>query len=267
MINFFISINKSERISIFITMIRKKADGRLWEIDLFRGIALCVMIIFHFLYDLNHFSITNFHLYSGFFSYLAQFTASIFVILAGVSLSISYVKAKQYQLSEKEIQRKFIIRGLKIFFLGMVLTFFTWYAIPERYIVFGVLHCIGASIILSILFLRYHLLNYLVGIIFIGAGLYLRTMTFDFQWLLPLGLLPQRFYTIDYFPLLPWFGVVLFGIALGKTLYPNAQRRFYITEEINGHIPQGICFFGRHSLHVYMLHQPILLALIFLLFL
>ena len=247
-------------------MIRKQSNGRLWEIDLLRGIALYIMIIFHFLYDLNYFSVTHYHLYSGYFSYLAQLTASVFVVLAGVSLSIGYAKAKQKQLSMKDIRINFIIRGVKIFGLGMCITLITFIAIPERFVIFGVLHLIGVSIILSVLFLNYHHLNYLLGVLFIAIGLYLRTITFDFNWFIPLGLLPHQFYTIDYFPLLPWFGVVLFGIALGKTLYPDANRRFHIKDEIYGSIPQGICFFGRNSLPVYMFHQPILIGLIFLIF-
>jgi len=254
-------------IIILRKMFRKYANGRLWEIDLLRGIALYIMIIFHFLYDLNHFSVTHYPLYTGYFSYLAQLTASVFVVLAGISLSISYMKAKQKQISINSIRSNFLIRGGKIFGFGMFITLITFIVIPERFVIFGVLHLIGISIILSILFLNYHYLNYLLGFIFIGIGLYLRTMTFDFQWLLPLGLLPHQFATIDYFPILPWFGVVLFGIALGKTLYPDAKRRFHLKEEITGSIPHGICFFGRNSLPVYILHQPILIGLIFLLFL
>lgn len=243
----------------------KKANGRLWEIDAIRGIALIIMILFHFFYDLNHFGVTNYKLYTGLFSYLAYITASVFVILAGVSLTIN-LKKSQKKYATKEIYKRFILRGIKIFLLGVIITLITLFYIPERFVLFGVLHCIGISIILAIPFLSYKTTNILLGIPIIAIGMILRTMTFDFEWFIPLGFLPQRYFTIDYFPLFPWFGVILIGIALGNLLYPDAQRSYKIREQIKNPIPKGISFIGRHSLHVYFLHQPILILIILLIF-
>ena len=247
-------------------MILKKADGRLWEIDILRGVAIVFMIFFHFLYDLNHFSITNMRLYSGPMAYVVYITASVFVILVGVSLTLSYSKAQQ-RLSKKEIRFKVLRRGAKIFLLGMVITVISWIYIPERFVIFGVLHCIGVSIILSLPFIRYKATNLILGFLLIGVGVYLKTLTFDFNWLIPLGFLPRRFFTIDYFPLLPWFGVVMVGVAIGNFIYPNAKRRFQLGDQSRNLVTKALCFIGRHSLIIYFLHQPILVGFIFLLLL
>ena len=130
--------------------------------------------------------------------------------------------------------------------------------------IFGILHCIGVCTILSLPFLKYTWQNLFLGTIVIIFGLYLRLFTFDFSWLLPLGFLPQKYFTIDYFPLLPWFGAVLIGIALGHILYPEGQRRIHLPDYSSVGINQKICFMGRHSLHIYFIHQPILISIIFL---
>jgi uncharacterized membrane protein len=244
-------------------MIVKKRDGRLWEIDLIRGIAIILMVVFHFLYDLNHFSITRLNLYNGVFSYISSITASIFVFIAGISLTISYNRSKLKQEISK-IKIRFVKRGIKLLFLGFVITILSWLYIPERFVIFGILHCIGISIILSIPFIKKTYSNILFGSILIISGIILRTMTFDFNWLIPFGFLPPKYFYIDYFPILPWFGLVLIGISFGNLFYPNANRRFHLKDRSNGYFSEKICFIGRHSLHIYFIHQPILVSLIFI---
>ena len=159
---------------------------------------------------------------------------------------------------------KFLRRGTKIFSLGMIITALSWIYIPERFVIFGILHCIGISIILSLPFIRYKVTNLILGFLLIGAGIYLKTLNFDFNWLIPLGFLPRRFFTIDYFPILPWFGVVMVGMAIGNFVYPNTKRRFHLGDRSCNLITKALCFIGRHSLIIYFLHQPILVGLIFL---
>jgi len=244
-------------------MISKNAEGRLWEIDFLRGIAIILMIIFHFIYDLNHFSVIFYKLWIGPFAYASSIIASVFVILVGISLTIYYNKKNQH-FSIQQIRLQLVKRGVKIFSLGMLITVVSYIIIPERFVIFGILHCIGVCIILSLPFLKYTWQNILLGSMIIIFGLYLRLFTFDFSWLLPFGFLPLKYFTIDYFPLLPWFGAILVGIALGNVLYPEGQRRIHLPYHSSVGIFQKICFMGRHSLHIYFIHQPILISLIFL---
>jgi uncharacterized membrane protein len=241
----------------------RKTKDRFWEIDFIRGFAIILMIIFHILYDLNYFKITNYPIYSGIILYLARLTAAIFVILVGVSLSISYSKIKNI-LTTKMIILKYLKRGCITIFLGIIISIISWFYIPRGFVIFGILHFIGTSIILSLIFIRYKLFNVIFGIFIIIIGLYLRTLSFDFNFLIPLGLIPNNFWTIDYFPLLPWFGIILLGISIGNIIYPNKIRKFDIIDRSKNMIVKLFCFLGRNSLIIYFLHQPIIIVLIYL---
>lgn len=241
----------------------KSPKGRIWEIDFLRGIAVMMMIIFHILYDIYYFAGYPFALYSGFWWFFARITAGIFVLLVGVSLALSYSRAKP-SLSGHELTVKYLKRGLKIFSWGLLITAVTWLFLAERGTIwFGVLHLIGVSIILARPMLRFERLNLLLGVAIILVGIYLYTIVFMFPWLLPLGLRPAAFYSLDYLPLLPWFGIVLLGLCIGKRLYPDAGSK---SKTRAPHAARHVCFLGRHSLLVYLLHQPVLIAIIYLLF-
>lgn len=242
-------------------MILKKGKDRFWEIDFLRGFAIILMVFFHIIYDLNFFSITNFRIYSGIILYIARLSASIFVVLAGISLSISYSKSKNW-LKTNDIILKFIKRGLKILFLGVIISVITWFYIPRGFVVFGILHFIGTSIILSLIFIRYRVINIIFGLFFIIVGFYLKSLTFDFNILIPLGFIPNNFWTIDYFPLFPWFGIFLIGISIGNIIYPDFKRKYEIKDLSKKLLVKSFCFLGRNSLLIYFLHQPIIIGII-----
>jgi uncharacterized membrane protein len=154
---------------------------------------------------------------------------------------------------------------LKIFSLGLVITLATWVLIGHGFIVFGILHFIGLSIILAYPFLKFKLWDFYLpfGAFLILAGLVLSTVTFSSPWLLWLGFIPIGFYTFDYFPILPWFGIVLIGLYFGNLLYPDSMQRFKIRDFSKSSLVRFLSFLGRHSLIIYFLHQPILIALLY----
>jgi len=240
----------------------KNLDKRFWEIDFLRGLAIVMMIIFHFFYDLNYFGGYTFNLHSGFWWGFARATATIFIILVGISLTLSYSRAMQKRTGK--LGRKYLKRGLKIFSWGLIITVITWVFLRGGFIVFGVLHLIGISIILAYPFIKHRYRNLLLGIIFIIIGLYLGSFFFDFYWLFWLGLMPGGFYTLDYFPIFPWFGVVLVGLFLGNSLYQNYKRRFRLRDLSGSPLMRLFCFLGKHSLLIYLIHQPILIILLYL---
>jgi uncharacterized membrane protein len=227
-----------------------------------RGIAIIMMILFHLLYDLNYFVGYDLNLHSGFWLHFGRATATIFILLVGISLTISYSRAKRRH--KKSIYLKYLKRGLRIFAWGLLITLATWLFLRAGFVVFGVLHLIGISIILAYPFLKLRLWNLLPGVLFISLGIYLKNYTFGFSWLMWLGLRPEHFYTIDYFPILPWFGVILIGLFLGYLLYPDCTRRFNIYDPSNFVVIRLLCLFGRHSLLIYLIHQPILIAVLYL---
>jgi uncharacterized membrane protein len=241
----------------------KKSLIRFWEIDFLRGIAVILMIFFHFLYDLNYFGIIALSLYKGYFLIYVYLVGIIFFTLVGISLTISYSKVKD-KLTNNELKTKFVSRGLRIFGLGILISLISYIILNEGYILFGVLHCIGLSIILAYPFLKYRYFNLLFGLLLIVAGLFLKNLSFNFYWLFWIGFIPENFYTIDYYPILPWLGVILIGLFLGNMLYFENKRKFDLANLSNFRIVGLFTYLGKNSLIIYFIHQPILLFIIFL---
>jgi uncharacterized membrane protein len=239
---------------------------RFWEVDFLRGIAIIMMVIYHIMFDVVFLNITYIDLSSIPVLLFLYPIGTMFLLLVGVSLTLSYSRTEA-TLSSWEQQRKFILRGLYIFGGGMLVTIGTWLYLKQGYVIFGVLHCIGVSTILAYPFIRRRVDPFVLGIICVIIGVFLQLkVVVDFPWLLWLGFIPNTFYTVDYFPLLPWFGVILIGIFIGNSLYQNNKRRFNIKDFSHVLTVRGVCFLGRHSLLIYLLHQPIIVALLTLFF-
>lgn len=237
--------------------------GRFWELDLIRGTAVVMMVLFHLAYDLSFFGIYSIDIYSGFWFYFARITASIFILLVGVSLILTASKYGRQKRGELRI--KLLKRGMRIFSLGLGITAATYILIGNGFIIFGVLHLIGLSIILSYPFLNLKRLNAALGAVIIVAGIYLQNIAFGFPWLLWLGLAPMGFYTLDYFPLLPWFGLILIGIYLGDELYKGYERIVDLPDLSSNAFVKPILLLGRNSLAIYLIHQPLIILALFIL--
>ncbi len=232
---------------------------RFWEIDFVRGAAIILMVASNLVTDLDFFGAYK-TAQGDFWWFFARLVASLFVFLVGISLAVSYSKAKKI-LPEKKLFEKYLNRGLKIFCLGLAITLFTMLFLRSGFVVFGILHFIGFSIILAFPFLkRGGKENFFAGIIFIAIGFLLQPLRFDFPWLLWLGFIPTNFYTVDYFPLFPWFGVALLGLFSGNRLYNGSVRRFKLHNFSRFFFARLFCFFGRHSLLIYLIHQPIIIS-------
>lgn len=214
-------------------------EKRFWEIDLLRGIAVIMMVAYHLFYDLNYFRIYPINIDSGFWWFFARSIAITFILLAGVSLNL-YSRA---EIQGSASFPRYLKRGLGIFSWGIGITVITWIFLKDAFIRFGVLHLIGGACIC--------------------LGFHLKNITFNSEWLVWLGL-RGSFCTVDYFPLFPWFGVILIGISLGNIFYPECSRRFKLPD-LDIFPVRFFSFLGRRSLLIYLIHQPILILLLYLL--
>ena len=199
--------------------------ARLWEVDALRGVAITMMVVYHLLFDLSSLAGYDINVYTGFWRVWARATASLFIVLVGVSLTLSLVRARQ-KAPGAPLFGKYLRRGLGVFACGLLVTAGTGLLFPEAIVTFGILHFIGTSIVLAYPFLGLGWANLPLGLACIALGLYVGGITLPFPWLLWLGLAPTGYMTFDYFPLLPWFGLVLLGIWLGGVVYPGHMRRF-----------------------------------------
>lgn len=233
---------------------------RFIELDVLRGLAIIFMIFLHILWDLDYFGIMpiNNEIYK-----FQKIIPAMFFVLVGMCLIVSRNRQmSKPSFDEKKYDKHLLLRGLKILSLGVVITFITMLFLPDKPIFFGVLHCIGLSIILCIPFLKFKSFNLLFGAMIIIAGLTMNLFPVEDPTILHLavgfhqGDVAQ--YTIDYFPLLPWFGISLLGIALGNILYRDNERRFKMPD-LSRYKPTKIfSWLGQHSLAIYLVHQPII---------
>ena len=229
---------------------------RIWELDVFRGICILGVIAVHFIYDLTElYGIIDWQ-YPDWFSFIKDWGGVLFILLSGICATLG---------------SRSVRRGLVVFFSGMIITAVTYgmyrFGFAKSIIIyFGVLHCLGLCMMLWFFFKRLPTwLLAVLGIAMVAAGLYLRGVCLvDHPWLVPLGFTFPDFATSDYFPLLPNLGFFLLGAVLGRTVYRKKESLLPSVSDRNL-IVRVFSFFGRQSLLIYLLHQPVLAAICMLL--
>jgi uncharacterized membrane protein len=237
-------------------------SGRFWDVDAVRGIAIAMVVLYHLVYDLDNFAGYPIGSTSGFWAVFADTSAFLFVFLAGLSLSISYARADAASPPARSLFGKYLRRGLRIFAYGMLITLVFW-ALDYGYVVFGILHLIGASIVLAYPFMKLRFTNLLLGFSLIAAGAYLQARDVVVGGvagvlLVPIGILPENLFMPDYRPLLPWLGVVLLGLFSGNAAYLAWMKKRAPSPAPRAAAP--LAFLGRRTLFIYLVHQLILIA-------
>lgn len=224
----------------------KPVGLRFWEIDVLRGLALILMIIYHLLYDLNEFFHVNIAYNEGLFYFMGKTAAVLFILVAGISCSFS---------------RNNTLRAFKLILWGYIIFFVTNIVVPGSNIVFGILHFLGVCLLLYPIFKNIHpYLLALTGAAIILTGEITSKLSINHNWLVPLGFEGQNFSSVDYFPLIPWYGVFLLGISIRKIVYK--QNRSLI-KTVNKYF-RPLAAVGKHTLIIYLIHQPIIMATLYL---
>lgn len=242
---------------------------RYWEVDAVRGIALVGMIVYHFLACM-----VIFHMIvedEEFLSYYGtiNIASASFVLIAGVALILRHARKKGR--TTKEYYRSIVIKALFLFVVAIGITIATWIGAAlflhnDVYVKFGFLHMLSISMLLCLPFLQFGKWNILPGIIVVLIGIFVIPEITAPEWLYPLGIHGADFMntTQDYFPLFPWFGVLLIGIALGDLFYPNGIRSFRFPEA--GRIGKFFARMGngKVTLAVYLAHIPVIFAILWI---
>lgn len=234
----------------------KADDGRrIWEIDFLRGLAIILMVCYHLLFDVGEFvGVERFLGWSTDLSTTAwtiaqYFFAGLFIILSGISGTLS---------------RSNIRRGLRLLAVSLLVSVATYLFDPSSAVYFGILQCLAVSmLVFGAAFEKAGAVACAAwGAAVIGLGAALpalkRALAVRHDWLLPFGLHSPSFSSFDYFPLIPWFGIFLVGAALGKSVY--ASRRSLLPWRL----PRTfVNIAGRHSLLIYIVHQPVIMGVLY----
>lgn len=229
---------------------------RLDILDVARGFALLAMALYHALWDIGFLRLTATNLALGPSGRLAaRLIAGSFLFLVGVSLVLAHGRGVRW--------RAFLRRLGLISAAAGAITVATRFAFPDSYIFFGILHCIAVASLAALPFLRAPAaVTALAAGAALAAPLLLRDPLFDAPFLLWTGLGTVTPVTNDYVPLFPWFGSVLAGIAAARAALPSLQGRL-ARWRAKGRSARALACAGRHSLLVYLIHQPLLLAALY----
>lgn len=232
--------------------------ARIPLIDALRGAAIVMMLAYHFSFDLNYFRVLHQNFYQDvFWTTSRNVILGSFLALVGVSLALAAGHGIRWPAYGRRLA---VIAACAI-----MVSAGSYFMFPASWIYFGVLHFIAVAGIAGLAFVRLHLANLLIGAALIAAGALFASPLFDQPWLNWVGLVTRRPVTEDYVPLLPWFGVVLVGLFIGQQLVQARRLAPARGWHAAGTIGRSLAWAGRHSLAIYMLHQPLLLGILYLL--
>ncbi len=243
--------------------------GRVFELDALRGLALFLMVLHHLIFDLRYLLALDVFAFqeSAWFIHLLQpFFLAVFLVVSGISCTFSRSNRR---------------RGLRLLALALALTAVTlvlssWAAL-DLVIYWNILHVLAVGILLfagltagrketdeRAATVDAWLILLTVAPIWAGSLLpVLHQAGWNSWWLLPVGLVPEQAANMaDYLPLIPWLGFFFAGTLLGRRLYASRTTRFPGAPAWLLATTRPLAWMGRHSLAIYVLHQPLLLALL-----
>lgn len=240
-----------------IRPVHRLRPHRLWEIDSLRGVAIVMMVIYHLLWDLYALGGYKINVYTGFWHYFQVATASLFTGLVGVSLALRY---QTMQHEGRVRYAPFFVRGAVVFSWGMLVSVVTYLFDPQMYVRWGILHLIGFSILVAWPLLRFRWLNLALAVALVLAARLVMLLGLNMDWLDWLGLDASPRQAFDYFSVIPWLALPLFGIFVGNSIYRQGGRRFGLPAIGDWPPLRLLRLLGQNSLLIYLVHQPILLV-------
>ncbi|MCZ8044600.1 MAG: heparan-alpha-glucosaminide N-acetyltransferase [Beijerinckiaceae bacterium] len=231
---------------------------RLELVDCARGLALLAMFVFHFAYDLAYFGLIETDVPSdpawrGF----ARLIAGSFLTLVGISL----VLATRNGLNRSAfLKRLAMVAGA-----AMLVTLATYFAMPRSFIFFGILHHVALGSVLALPFLRLPVAAVATAAVAAFALPFLVAHPLlDQPALAWLGFSRAPIVTADFVPVVPWFGCVLSGVVLARLALPRLAGSRFAAWRPASLLARILAWGGRHSLLVYLVHQPVFIGALML---
>ena len=228
---------------------------RLIAVDIVRGLAIAGVVLFHLVWDFE---------FTGIISGVAQHPAWLmfgrslagtFMILVGVSL----VLAHRTQIRWSPFMRRLSIIALA----AAAVTIMTYLVFPASFVYFGILHAIAAATLIGALFIRAPAsLCLAAGTAIFALPFFYESTAFDTRLTAWIGFFTQPPPSNDFVPIFPWVGLTLFGMAATKWLLTFDLERYLSRSAPQGQTARFLAWCGRTSLVIYLVHQPVLLAVI-----
>lgn len=243
-------------------MTQRSPSRRFDRIDALRGAAIVWMTAFHFSFDLNYFGWIRQDFYrSPVWTVQRACIVSLFLFCAGLGQAVAFTQGQGWP--------RFWRRWAQVAGCALLVTAGSYLMFPRSFIYFGVLHGIALMLVIVRLTGRWRGWLWLAGAIAIGLpwlapaahAHWPQLEVLNTPWLNWLGFISRKPVTEDYVPLLPWLGVMWWGMAAGQWLL--RERAAWVQAPI----PRAcapLAWLGRWSLSWYMLHQPVLIGVLLL---
>ncbi|MCZ4346890.1 heparan-alpha-glucosaminide N-acetyltransferase [Devosia neptuniae] len=232
------------------------ARPRFAVIDIARGMAIIAMVAYHFCWDLSFFRFIAPDVgRDPEWVVIARSILAVFLALVGVGLVLGHGSGIRWHSFWR--RWAFVVLG------ALAITIGTWLVFPDGFVYFGVLHAIALFSLLGLAFVRAPLwLVIVVAVAVIALPFLYADALFNakpYSWI---GFWQVPPPTNDLVPLFPWFGAVLVGIIAARIVLASSLATKLAAIRPQGRLANTLAFAGRWSLLIYLLHQPILLALV-----
>lgn len=237
-------------------------ENRIDEIDFIRGIAIILMVFYHW-FSLLDLRIKSNYTDNLFISLIGHFARTSFIILVGISSELSKQNTKN---NDKYIDKQ-LDRVLYLVIYALLITIISRIAYPDMYIRFGILHYMSVALfLLTFMSLIPEDFPVILGIFMLFTYVfYMQDKRSNNIFLNAIGFTPN-YNTIDYFPIFRWFWLSSIGLYIGKNIYNDGKRTYpspYFNKNI---ISKNLVIIGKYSLEIYLLHLPIIYFIQYLIY-
>ena len=231
-----------------------RGPTRFDRVDALRGVAIVWMAAFHFCFDLNYFRFIrqNFYL-DPFWTVQRACIVTLFMTCVGAGQAIASAQQQPWQ--------RFWRRWAQVAGCAVLVSLGSWLMFPNSFISFGVLHGIAVMLVIARLTSSWGAWRWPLGLVAMMLPRLVSHPFFDSRWTNGVGLVTHLPVTEDYAPILPWLGVVWWGVAAGMWLLE--RRPAWMAGPVAA-AAKPLAALGRWSLSFYMLHQPVLIGLLML---
>ena len=235
---------------------------RFDSLDALRGMAIVWMTVFHVCFDLNHFGYLTQNFYvDPFWTWQRTAIVSLFLFTAGLGQAVAVQQGQSWP--------RFWRRWVLVAGSALLVSVGSYLMYPQTFIYFGVLHGMAVMLLIVRLTARWGRWLWLLGgmaiaIKFIAAyahGISTQAEFLNENWFNWLGLISRKPITEDYVPVIPWLGVMWWGMAAGQWALQNRPQ--WMARPV-GRAGQPLAWLGRWSLSYYLLHQPVLIGVLML---
>lgn len=251
---------------------------RFFEIDFLKGIATIFMVIFHFFYLLYFLNVFNTNIRSGVLFAMAKISHTLFIFMVGVNSAISYQKFREknrklFSENYKSFRTHYIVKIFKrvsfLLLAALSMTVLSYIGFGNLFVKFGIFHFIGVALLLSLPIVANKFLALATSAIVLILYLLVNTprlsalfaskcQTVPFLCFIS-GIYNLKFSSLDHFSLIPYFGLLTFGMFIGHVLYTDKKRNFIKDpekfEELNDKKPvKDIALIGKNSFMIYFIH-------------